>query len=162
MSGESAMADFFGPPALQSAVAGESLSMAALRVAVGAPRDGELRALAVELAATRRAHVDLTVHNAMLQQQVDTTEALNTENRRLRRRLENSERDMDFMRYEATRDEETRNWLNRKLALGADVLARWVARREGRMPVEVWEAILLMRRQDVAEVDSDNEGGGPA
>ena len=151
------MADFFGPPAMQSAVAGESLSMAALRVAVGAPRDGELRALAVELAATRRAHFDLTVHNAMLQQQVETTAALNTENRRLRQRLASSEGEVRYMRHKSEQDEQNRIHLDSKLALGANVLARWVARREGRMPVEVWDAILLMRRQDVSADDVEHE-----
>ena len=135
-------------------MAGESLSMAALRVAVCAPRDGELRALALELAVTRRAHFDLSVHNAMLQQRVHTTVALNTENGRLRRRLAESHGEVRYMRYKSERDEAERIDLNRKLALGANVLARWVARREGRMPVEVWDAILLMRREDV---DGDGE-----
>ena len=138
-------------------MAGDSLSMAALRVAVCAPRDGELLALAVELAATRRAHFDLTVHNAMLQQQVDTTVALNTENRRLRQRLRSSEDDVRYMRHKSEQDEENRIRLDSKLALGANVLARWIARREGRMPTEVWDAILLMRRQDVSADDVEHE-----
>ena len=84
--------------------------MAALRVAVCAPCDGELRALALELAATRRAHFDLSVHNAMLQQQVDTTiVALNTDNGRLRRRLAESQEEVRYMRRKSEQDEAARN-----------------------------------------------------
>ena len=71
--------------------------------------------------------------------------------RSLRRRLENSERDVEVMRYEATTGESTRIEEDRQLAFGADVLAHWVSERHPRMPVEVTEAILLMRRQDVDE-----------
>jgi hypothetical protein len=142
------MADlFFGPPVVQRAETGESLSMAALRVAVGAPRDGELRALAVELAATRRAHAE-------------STEALNTENRRLRRRLSDIGVQLRFAttgrEIERQTAQEWRLIVRRNLALGADVLARWVAEREGRMPCEVWDAILLMRREGLNE-DFDPE-----
>jgi regulator of replication initiation timing len=147
MAGAAAIADLFGPPVVQRAVAVESLPLAALRVVVGATRD-------VELAVTRQRHEDLREHIEYSEARHDLqTVGLNTENRRLRRRLadsevllENSERGL---RSETTHNEEARDFLNRKLALGADVLARWVARREGRMPVAVWDAILLMRRQDV-------------
>ena len=116
--------------------------MAALRVAVCAPRDGELRALAVELAATRRAHSDLTVDNVLLQQRVDTTVALNTDNGRLRRQLAESQEEVRRMRHKSEQDESNRIYLNGRLTLGANDLARWAAVREEKMPLEVGHAIL--------------------
>ena len=155
MAGAAAIADLFGPPVVQRAVAVESLPLAALRVVVGATRD-------VELAVTHQRHDDLREHVETIEAQRDVQILrLETENRNLRQRLENSQRDIEWLRYRLRRTEENRDYENRKLALGADVLARWVARYP-RMPVEVWEALLLMRRQDEFEEDQGNEGGGPA
>ena len=141
MAGAAAIADLFGPPAVQRAETG-GLSMAALRVAVGAPRDGELRALAAELGATRRAHAD----------SIDT---LNTENRRLRRRLEinlsqSESREAHLLRVERDRDYE-RAQVERNLTCSANELVGYIARAELRMPSSVLQAIQLMRRGGLDE-----------
>jgi hypothetical protein len=154
MAGAAAIADLFGPPAVQGAVAVESLPLAALRVVVGATRD-------VELAVTHQRHDDLREHVEWIEARHDVQiSGLDTENRNLRQRLENRQRDIEWLRYRLRREEENRDYENRKLALGADVLARWVAQYP-RMPVEVYEAIQLMRRQDEGEDNGEEERGGP-
>ena len=136
MAGAAAIADLFGPPVVQRAETG-GLSMAALRVAVGAPRDGELRALAAELGATRRAHAD-------------SIDALNAENRRLRRRLEWSQNDLEYRSWQLRRGKlrSEADWaeISRNLARSADDIVRYIARAERRMPGEIAEAIRVLRR----------------
>ena len=141
MSGESAIADLFGPPAVQLAVAVEPLPLAALRVVVGATRD-------VELAVTHQRHDDLREHVETIEAQRDVQILrLETENRNLRRRLATSQNDLESTRYFANLARDERELWHSELELGATALARW-ARDSPRMPAEVWDAIVLMRRQD--------------
>ena len=154
MSGAAAIADLFGPPAVQGAVAVESLPLAALRVVVGATRD-------VELAVTRQRHEDLREHIEYSgARYVLQTAGLNTEIRRLRRRLAHSEADVRFVRRDAARREAHRDDENRRLALAADDLSRWAARYP-RMPGDVYNAIRMMRRPDEFEEEQWDEDEGP-
>ena len=141
MAGAAAIADLFGPPVVPRAETG-GLSMAALRVAVGAPRDGELRALAAELGATRRAHAD-------------TIDALNAENRRLRRRLDISQNDLEYRSWQLRREQRRSEgeWaeISRNLARSADDIVRYIARAEVRMPGDIFNAIQLLRREGYDE-----------
>ena len=154
MAGAAAIADLFGPPVVQRAVAVESLPLAALRVVVGATRN-------VELAVTRQRHEDLREHIEYSDARYDLqTVGLTTEIRRLRRRLAHSEGDIAFLRREAARREAHRDYENRELALAADDLSRWAARYP-RMPADVYNAIRMMRRPDEFEEEQWDEAEGP-
>jgi hypothetical protein len=157
MAGAAAIADLFGPPAVQLAVAVEPLPLAALRVVVGATRD-------VELAVARQRHEDLRgyIEHSDARYALQTA-GLNTEIRRLRRRLAYSEADVRFIRRDAALREAHRAEDNRRMALAANDLSRWVAQYP-RMPIEVAAALYRMRRPDEFEEDlwdeEDDDGLG--
>ena len=167
-------------------MADHSLSLSALRVAVYAPRDGEMRALARELATARRDHLDLSErfewmqarHDtyivaliadiAMLQQQLDARVA--------RRVARMSAEDVAYLRglavenarleqqLEIARANSFSTYSNRfdreiRLTRGGDRLARWAAqgRAEEDMPFEVGRAVQLMRQYDETDDEADDD-----
>jgi uncharacterized protein YigA (DUF484 family) len=146
MAGAAAIADLFGPPAVQLAVAVEPLPLAALRVVVGATRD-------VELAVARQRHEDLRGY--IEHSDARCAAGLNTEIRRLRRRLEinliqSESREAHLRRVERDRDYE-RAQVERNLTRSANELVGYIARAELRMPSSVLQAIQLMRRGGLDE-----------
>jgi hypothetical protein len=159
MAGAAAIADLFGPPVVELAVAVEPLPLAALRVVVGATRD-------VELAVARQRHEDLRgyIEHSDARYALQTA-GLHTEIRRLRRRLAYSEADVRYVRRDAALREEHRAEVDHRLARDADDLSRWVARYR-RMPTEVAAALYRMRRpyEDVFDEhlwdEEDDDGLG--
>jgi ABC-type arginine transport system ATPase subunit len=169
-------------------MADHSLSLSALRVAVYAPRDGEMRALARELATARRDHLDLSErfewmqarHDtyivaliadiAMLQQQLDARVAvvrMHAEDKAYLRGLavENARlrQQLEIARANSLSTYSDRFDRETHLARGADRLARWAAqgRAEEDMPFEVWRAVQLMRQEE-APVEDESEMAEPA
>ncbi len=113
-------------------VAGESLPVAALRVVVGATRD-------VELAVARQRHEDLRDHIEWIEARHEVQiVALDTENRRLRRRLEISQDELgrraEHLRRVERRRDDVRDEVERNLTRSADDLVGYIARAEVRMP----------------------------
>ena len=133
-------------------MADHSLALSALRVAVYAPRDDEMRALARELAAARRANSDLQDRIEWIEARHDAyIEALTADNAMLEQQLEIARANSSYtnlLRF------------NREVCLAheGDLLARWAAqgRVEEDMPVEILRAVRLMR-QDDDEVEADGE-----
>ena len=131
-------------------MADHSLALSALRVAVYAPRDDEMRALARELAAARRANTDLQHHIQWIEARHDAyIEALTADNAELERHLEVG-RDFRVEQHSIQAEREIR------LAREGDRLARWAAqgRVEEDMPIEILRAVRLMRQDDRADATS--------
>ena len=127
-------------------MADHSLSLSALRVAVYAPRDGEMRALARELAAARQRELDLAERIEWMEARHDAyIVALTADNAILQRRLDARNRHLD-------------NQIDReyRLVRGGDRLANWSMERSLTEvdKTEVWRAVRLMR-QYFDEVDGE-------
>ena len=134
-----------------TAMADQSLSMSALRVAVYAPRDGEMRALALELAAARRDHFRLSEHFAWMEARHDTyIVALTADNAMLQQQLDMLEQHLRVARDYRVYAHSFRAEREIRLTREGDRLARWAAqgRVEEDMPIEVWRAVRLMRLGD--------------
>jgi hypothetical protein len=138
-------------------MADHSLSLSALRVAVYAPRDGEMRALARELAAARQRQLDLAERIEWMEARHDAyIVALTADNVMLQRRLDARDQHLDNQF-----DRETR------LVRGGDRLSRWSVQRsleEGvPVPIEVYRAVRLMRQYfDEADDEADGEADDDA
>jgi hypothetical protein len=137
------------------AMADHSLAMSALRVAVYAPRDDEMRALARELAAARRANIELQRHVGRLEVQHDgEIEALTEDKAELQQRLNMLEQHLEVARDFRVEQHSIRAEREIRLAREGDRLARWAAqgRVEEDMPVEILRAVRLMRQDDVTSL----------
>ena len=120
------------------------MPVAALRVVVGATRD-------VELAVARQRHLDLMEHIGWIEARHEVQiVALDTENRRLRRRLEISQDELgrraEHLRRVERRRGDVRDEVERNLTRSANDLVGYISRAEVRMPGSVLQAIWLMRR----------------
>jgi hypothetical protein len=117
-------------------MADHSLSMAALRVAVNAPRDGEMRALAQALAASRAMHLDVLNRFALLEDySAEQFETMAGEIHRLQHEVETSNAEIERLQ---------------RLGGAGARLARWAVQRclaEGvPVPTELQGDIALMLR----------------
>jgi hypothetical protein len=134
-------------------MADHSLALSALRVAVYAPRDDEMRALARELAAARRANSDLQDHIQWIEARHDAyIVALMEDNAELEQQLEIARANSFYtnsLRF------------NREVCLAheGDRLVRGAAqgRVEEDMPIEILRAVRLMRQDDDDEADEAGE-----
>ena len=128
-------------------MADHSLAMSALRVAVYAPRDDEMKALARELAAARRANIDLQRHVGWLeaQHEGDMMELVE-EKVELEQRLNNAERRLEFVRDQMAERQSIRVERETFLAREGDRLARWALGRMEDVPIEIMRAIWLMQQ----------------
>ena len=129
-------------------MADHSLAMSALRVAVYAPRDDEMKALARELAAARRANTDLEHRIEWIEARHDAyIEALTADNAELQRRLNFAEQRLEFVRDFRAEQHSIRAEREILLAREGDRLARWAQGRvEEDMPIEIMRAVWLMRQ----------------
>jgi hypothetical protein len=149
------------------AMADHSLSLSALRVAVYAPRDGEMRALARELAAARRRDLDLADRIEWMEYRHDAyIVALTADNAMLQRQLDARERLLEIARANSFYTNSLRFNRETRLVREGDRLSRWSVERsleEGvPAPMEVWRAVRLMRQDDEADDDADGEADDDA
>ena len=141
--------------------------MSALRVAVYAPRDGEMRALARELAAARRRELDLADRIEWMEYRHDAEiVALNADNDILQRRLGELERRLVIARANGLSTYSNRVDRETQLIREGDRLARWAVQRrlaeDVPVPDEVWRAVVLMRQDDEADDGANGEANDEA
>ena len=157
-------------------MADHSLALSALRVAVYAPRDGEMAALAGELARARGDLRDLSERFAWAEARYDTLIALlqgdiDLLNQQLRHSIATSrspfwtlvtfddDRRPRFLTWQEHAEERQAYYEEREndLRAAADRLARWAAqgRSEEDMPFEIWRALQVMRGEEPAEEESE-------
>jgi hypothetical protein len=128
-------------------MADHSLAMSALRVAVYAPRDDEMKALARELAAARRANIDLQRHVGWLeaQHEGDMMELVE-EKVELEQRLNIAERRLEVARDQRVERQSFRVERETFLAREGDRLERWALGRMEDVPFEIMRAVWVMQQ----------------